>query len=262
MIQSNAPMSDWGFALKYAVFLLNRTPSVRLQDHSPYELWHQRPFDFNPPAAFGNRVLAKVFIKRKGRLDHDAKPCAFLGLSEQSKAALVRCLKTKKVQLTNTYKVVPDIFVYLDCKRQRPISIEGNDQDDGQDPQTIWSGGANQNPRDLSLVDDADFHGGGHGENYESDPQNLELPDVNEQNGHNSNYSHRQSGRDRTLSDRALDNLASLSVLPMEKARERQEYQNPLNRREALGSFDSSISRAKRSRQFPTAISIVSPKMR
>ena len=74
MIQSNAPQSDWGFALNYAVFLLNRTPSVRLQDHSPYELWHQRPFDFNPPAAFGNRVLAKVFIKRKGRLDHDAKP--------------------------------------------------------------------------------------------------------------------------------------------------------------------------------------------
>jgi hypothetical protein len=147
-------------------------------------------------------------------------------------------LKTKKVQLTNTYKVVPDIFVYLDCKRQRPISIEGNDQDDGQDPQTIhetWEGVANQNPRDFSLAADADCHG----ENDENNPQNSEAFDEYEQNGHNSNYSNRQSGRDRTLSDRALDNLASLSVLPIEKARERQEYQNPLNRREALECIDA-----------------------
>jgi hypothetical protein len=125
MFQSGAPPSDWGYAIEWAAFLLNRIPSRTLQHQSRYELWHQTVLEFYPPASFGNLMWARVFVLRKGRMDPNAKKVVFLGVSQHAKTAVVRCLKTHKVQLTRDYKVVPGIFAYLNCKQPQPVQTTG-----------------------------------------------------------------------------------------------------------------------------------------
>ena len=235
MFQSGAPPSDWGYAIEWAAFLLNRIPSRTLQHQSRYELWHQTVLEFYPPASFGNLMWARVFVLRKGRMDPNAKKVVFLGVSQHAKTAVVRCLKTHKVQLTRDYKVVPGIFAYLNCKQPQPVQTTGEttnlqkgkiDQSEHQaislDRNALWQTLGNLLPNHVDT-----------GDNYSADQ--IHDHDRDETFG-NDNDEPRRSGRETTPSQELLESIANLSMIPEKRARERERYTNPTCRRDAIES--------------------------
>jgi hypothetical protein len=148
---------------------------------------------------------------------------------------LVRDLKTNKIQITRSYKVMPGIYAYLNCKQPQP-AVENQLDVSSQTGQRT----TNQNSEDLSLVVHrpeevslGDYYAS-HGQiNYDEIFDNQMRSPFSAMT---STEEIRRSGREPQLSNKALDNLASLSILPRDKVLEREAYVNPSCRRDAIES--------------------------
>jgi hypothetical protein len=69
MFQSSIPKVFWSYAISHAIYLTNKFPSVKLLNHSPYELLYNKKPDFSHLRVFGCLMYAYTLLRHRGKLD-------------------------------------------------------------------------------------------------------------------------------------------------------------------------------------------------
>jgi len=79
--QCSAPLRFWNYAFESSIYLINRMPTLVLQNKSPFECLFRRTPDYNFLRTF--RCLCFPFLRpyHAHKLDFCSSPCVFLGYS-------------------------------------------------------------------------------------------------------------------------------------------------------------------------------------
>lgn len=86
----------WGEAIGYVCYLKNRSPTKRLKDKTPYEVWTGKKPDVSNVRIFGCTAYHYNVDPSKKKLDDRSIKCRFLGISGQNQFRLWD-LSAKKV---------------------------------------------------------------------------------------------------------------------------------------------------------------------
>ena len=90
----------WPYAMRSAVYILNRIPKDVLQGISPYEKWTGTSPDLRALRTFGVDAHVRVVTQNKRKGGDKAHPCTFLGYREGLKGYIFENKKTKRL-ITN-----------------------------------------------------------------------------------------------------------------------------------------------------------------
>ena len=78
--QSNVPISYWGECVLTAVYIINRLPSVILENKTPFEKLYNTPPSFVHLKVFGFLCFASTLSHNKSKFDPRFVPCVFSGI--------------------------------------------------------------------------------------------------------------------------------------------------------------------------------------
>ena len=78
----------WGEAIGYVCYLKNRSPTKRLKDKTPYEVWTGKKPDVSNVRIFGCTAYHYNVDPSKKKLDDRSIKCRFLGISGQNQFRL------------------------------------------------------------------------------------------------------------------------------------------------------------------------------
>ena len=93
MAQAGCEQYDWPYAVSYAAYLTNTTPTKGLNnDITPNEAYDGIHREYKVEGIFGCLCYAKVFVRKKS--EPKARRCVYLGYSTIFKAFLVRDVTT------------------------------------------------------------------------------------------------------------------------------------------------------------------------
>ena len=95
-IASHRGKAYWGYAMKYACYVVNCTGKVRLLGKTPFELLHGWAPNTSRFRVFGCRAWVLVPKPQRKKWDARAKEGVFVGFSEDAPAYLVRVPKENK----------------------------------------------------------------------------------------------------------------------------------------------------------------------
>jgi hypothetical protein len=82
----NVKLMFWGEAVLCVVYIKNRSPSVALQNKTPYEMWHGHLPVVKHLRVFGSTCYALILEQQRNKLGARSRKCIFLGYSNTSKA--------------------------------------------------------------------------------------------------------------------------------------------------------------------------------
>ena len=96
---TNARLSDkyWPYAMRSAVYILNRIPKTVLGNVSPYERWTGTSPDLSTLRTFGVDAHVRVVTQEKRKGGDKAHPCTFLGYREGLKGYIFESKKTQRI---------------------------------------------------------------------------------------------------------------------------------------------------------------------
>jgi len=86
IIGRNVPKIYWPEATKWCVHILNRSPTVAVQDKTPEEAWSGMKPTVEYFRVFGCLAHVHTPDQQRIKLDTKSKKCVLLGVSEESKA--------------------------------------------------------------------------------------------------------------------------------------------------------------------------------
>ncbi|GAU28453.1 hypothetical protein TSUD_55040 [Trifolium subterraneum] len=82
----NVPKRFWPEAVKWATYVMNRSPTPSVKDMTPEEAWSGKTPSVHYFKTFGCLAHAYVHDSQRKKLDNKSKKCVLLGVSEESKA--------------------------------------------------------------------------------------------------------------------------------------------------------------------------------
>ena len=94
---SKLPKTFWGEALSTAAYVRNRSPTVALQDMTPYEALNGHKPNVKHLRTFGCTSFVHIPKDERDKLDAKSKKCIFLGYGSTTKGYRLFNLDTKKV---------------------------------------------------------------------------------------------------------------------------------------------------------------------
>ncbi|CAM8975323.1 unnamed protein product [Rhodiola kirilowii] len=92
--------SFWPEAVNWSIHILNRSPTVAVQNITPQEAWNGGKPDVDHFKIFGCIAFAHIPDQKRKKLDDKGEKCVFLGVSEQSKAYKLYNPVTKKIVIS------------------------------------------------------------------------------------------------------------------------------------------------------------------
>ncbi|CAM8959850.1 unnamed protein product [Rhodiola kirilowii] len=92
--------SFWPEAVNWSIHILNRSPTVAVQNITPQEAWNGGKPDVEYFKIFGCIAFAHIPDQKRKKLDDKGEKCIFLGVSEQSKAYKLYNPVTKKIVIS------------------------------------------------------------------------------------------------------------------------------------------------------------------
>ena len=109
LIRSCIPKSFWPEAVNWRIHILNRSPTLAVQNMTPEEAWSGRKPVVDHFRIFGCVAYAHIPDQKRKKLDDKGEKCIFLGVSDQSKAYKLYNPNTKKIILISR-----DVVFYKD----------------------------------------------------------------------------------------------------------------------------------------------------
>lgn len=91
------PKTFWAEAVHTAVYLLNRCPTVAVQDKTPIEVWSGKKPSAKHLKVFGSICYIHIPQQKRSKLDDKSEKGIFFGYSTQSKGYRIYNIKTKKL---------------------------------------------------------------------------------------------------------------------------------------------------------------------
>ena len=130
LAQAGCEQYDWPYAISYAAYLSNITPTKGLNnDITPNEAYDGVSRQYKVEGIFGCLCYAKVFVRKKA--EAKARRCIYLGVSSVYKAFLVRDIEafseSKKVFYSRDVKFDITVFPYRNVLVPRPVSFPVDD---------------------------------------------------------------------------------------------------------------------------------------
>ncbi|KAE8258539.1 hypothetical protein A4X13_0g1619 [Tilletia indica] len=104
------PLGFWPYAVQYAAYVLNRTPSNTLRGQLPQEVWSGKPAKLDAIRTFGSLCWTLIYPKQRqeGKLSARGLRGIFLGIGEDRRAWLVFCPSSPSNSLRWSRSVVFD----------------------------------------------------------------------------------------------------------------------------------------------------------
>jgi hypothetical protein len=91
------PKQFWPEAVKWATYVLNRSPTLSVKDMTPEEAWCGVKPSVHHFRTFGCIGHVHIHDSQRRKLDDKSKKCVLLGVSEESKAYKLYDPITKKI---------------------------------------------------------------------------------------------------------------------------------------------------------------------
>ena len=98
----------WAEVVGCSVYLLNRSPTVIVQDKIPEEAWSGTKTNVAHLRIFGSIAFAHILDELRKKLDKKSERCIFTCYSEQHKAYKLYNPVTKKVVVSRDVKFIED----------------------------------------------------------------------------------------------------------------------------------------------------------
>ena len=97
LIESNLPYEYWPFAVRYAVYTMNRLPTKAINWKTPYEIWmkHKPRIDYLRP--FGCVAYAHINKNLRTSLEPTSTSCIFLGYAQYQKGFVLEQNHDRKI---------------------------------------------------------------------------------------------------------------------------------------------------------------------
>ena len=122
--ESKAPESFWSFALQYAAFCINRSPTAANDGKTPFELFGGSLPELSLMRIFGSICYFKINKSHLTKLEPRGKPGWFVGIPSGTKGFMVYDFETKKV-------IVSRNVVFDESKMMQPtVDVVTNDDSD------------------------------------------------------------------------------------------------------------------------------------
>ncbi|KAK2442743.1 putative mitochondrial protein [Trifolium repens] len=167
--QKQLPKRFWGEAVSTAVYILNRSPTKRLVDKVPEEVWSKVKPSVSHLKVFGSLCYKHVPDARRKKLDDKSEAMIFVGY-HRTRAYRLYNLITDKVEISRDVKVIENDSWDWKEKSTSKKTYEVDLDDDSNKPVTF----VDQNQGTNS---DDDMHTSSDDEVVEPRPQrNIQLP--------------------------------------------------------------------------------------
>lgn len=124
LFQSNISLKYWSDCVCTAVFLINRIPSMLLDNKSPYEMLLKRVPDYSFLKSFGCLCYVSTLLKDRHKFSARADRYVFLGYPSGYKCYKVLHLDSNTVSITRNVVFHEDVFPYHDSPASVPASID------------------------------------------------------------------------------------------------------------------------------------------
>lgn len=129
---SNVPKSFWPEVVNWSIYILNRSPTLAVQNRTPEEAWSGRKPNVDNFRIFGCIAYARVPEQRRRKLDDKGEKCIFLGISNESKAYRLYNPITKKIVISGDVIFNEDCFWPWNSNvvQQVPVPLVDETEDD------------------------------------------------------------------------------------------------------------------------------------
>ena len=89
LLQSRLPKQYWNYVVQHVVYLINRVPTMALENKSPYECLYYKPPDLLNLKVFGSLYFISTLQQNRHKFDPRARKCVFLGYQSGTKGSVV-----------------------------------------------------------------------------------------------------------------------------------------------------------------------------
>nr|KYP36109.1 Retrovirus-related Pol polyprotein from transposon TNT 1-94 [Cajanus cajan] len=96
MFQSKLPSNFWSYAIKHAIFLINRVPSPIISHKTPFELLNKIPPDFSMLKVFGCLCYASTHNQRH-KFEPRSRKGIFMGFQNGTKGFVILDINTREI---------------------------------------------------------------------------------------------------------------------------------------------------------------------
>ncbi|CAL0331539.1 unnamed protein product [Lupinus luteus] len=110
VLQSNMPICFWNFAVAYAVHLINRQPSLYLNNKCPYEILFNSLPDISNLRTFGSLCFASTLVNHRKKFDSRSRKCAFLGFKQGTKGFILVDINTNEIFISRNTAFYEHIY--------------------------------------------------------------------------------------------------------------------------------------------------------
>ena len=87
--EGNLPLMYWCFAVSYAAYIINRSPTRTLESKTPHEAYTRNKPSVAHLRIFGCKAYVHIPQEKRQKLDKKTLECAYLGYSEHKKAFIL-----------------------------------------------------------------------------------------------------------------------------------------------------------------------------
>ena len=94
----------WSFAVRLAVYVYNRTPLIRADYKTPFELWYRKQPDISHLRVFGCLAYVHVLKIKRKKLDPKSKEMIFVGYEPGSKGYQFWDAKNRRFEISRDVK--------------------------------------------------------------------------------------------------------------------------------------------------------------
>nr|GMD76143.1 Retrovirus-related Pol polyprotein from transposon TNT 1-94 [Ipomoea batatas] len=120
---ANFPKEFWGDCILHAVYIINRLPSVALNNKVPYQVLFNKMPQYQHLRVFGCLTFAAIPSCHRDKLSPRARKCIFLGFAKGVKGYKLLDINTREVFLSRDVSVYEDVFPFQTSQDTQPSNL-------------------------------------------------------------------------------------------------------------------------------------------